>query len=57
MYQTVRYVVEKFRLSFRMGKTECKLVKSILAAHGFREVSEFYWQIYTLWCSTYNTIQ
>jgi len=48
MYQTVRYVVEKFRLSFRMGKTECKLVKSILAAHGFREVSQFYWQIYTL---------
>jgi len=23
-----------------MGKAECKLVKSILAAHGFREVSE-----------------
>jgi len=22
-----------------MGRTECKLVKSVLAAHGFREVS------------------
>jgi len=29
-------------MSFRMGKTECKLVRSILAAHGFREVCELH---------------
>ena len=34
-------------MSFRMGKTECKLVKSILVAHGFREVSEFHLSIAT----------
>jgi len=41
-------VVEKFHMSFRMGKTECKLVKSILVAHGFREVSEFYRSVFQL---------
>jgi len=41
----VCYFVEKFHMSFRMGKTQCKLVKSILAAHGFREVSEFRWSV------------
>jgi len=43
-------VVEKFHMSFRMGKTECKLVKSILVAHGFREVSEFHWSVFSCMC-------
>jgi len=32
-----------------MGKTECKLVKSILAAHGFREVSRLLLPILVLY--------
>ena len=31
-------VVGSFRLTYKTGKTDCKIVRSILQAHGFMEV-------------------
>ena len=31
-------IAEKYHLAYTMVKTECKLIRSIVSSHGFREV-------------------
>ena len=41
LFWFVFIVTEKYHLTYKFVKTECKLVRSILGVHCFKEVSSF----------------